>query len=86
MKLEVAVYKSRRRADTYVYLLADAELDSLPDALREQFGEAEAFLHFELSADRYLAQAEASAVLAALEAQGFYLQLPPQRDQALSDE
>ena len=86
MKLEVAVYKSLRRADTYVYLPADAELESLPDALREQFGEAEAFLHFELSADRYLAQADATVVLAALASQGFYLQLPPQREQASRDE
>lgn len=80
MKLEVAVYKSPRRADTYVYLPADAELETLPEALRAQFGEAEAFLHFELNADRYLAQADAPTVLAALADQGFYLQLPPQQD------
>ena len=78
--VDVVVYRSRKRADTYVYLPAGAEYDDLPDAFRDHFGEATAFLQFELHADRFLAQADASAVLKAIEDQGFYLQLPPRID------
>ncbi len=78
--LDVVVYRSQKRADTYVYLPAGAEYDDLPDAFRDHFGEATAFLEFELHEERFLAQADAGAVLKALEEQGFYLQLPPRID------
>ena len=77
--IDVVVYRSARRADTYLYLHAGADYDeTLPDALRSHFGEAAAFLEFALHADKALAQADAVTVLAALDSQGFYLQLPPQ--------
>lgn len=79
--VDVVVYRSSRRADTYLYLPASADYDELPEALREHFGEATAFLEFALDAERYLAQADAETVLEALAGQGFYLQLPPGRDE-----
>lgn len=78
--IQVTVYKSPRKADTYVYLPSDAEFESLPEALQAQFGEGTAFLEFELHAERYLAQAEAPQVIEAIEVQGFYLQLPPREE------
>lgn len=80
MAIEVDVFKSPRRDDTYLMLPADAGLDSVPEQLQTQFGEAKPFLRFELDQDRHLAQADPQAVLAALESQGFYLQLPPSKD------
>jgi uncharacterized protein YcgL (UPF0745 family) len=79
--LAVEVYKSPRRLDTYLMLPANAGLDSVPKPLQEQFGEAEVFLRFELSKDRPLAQADPQAVIAAIETQGFYLQLPPSKNE-----
>ncbi len=79
--VDVVVYRSNRRADTYLYLPASATFEELPEALRHQFGEATAFLEFALHADRYLAQADADTVLKALAGQGFYLQLPPGSDE-----
>ena len=78
--IEVVVYRSSRRADTYLFLPQDGAYDDLPSALREQFGEATAFLNFDLHADRFLAQAEPDAVMQAIAEQGFYLQLPPQQE------
>ena len=75
--LSVTVYRSDKRADTYLYLASDRAFDSLPAALLQQFGEGQAFLDLELQASTKLAQAEAPAVLAAISDQGFYLQLPP---------
>ena len=56
--VEVQVYRSGKRADTYLYLpIADAYED-LPEALQQHFGEATAFLSFWLHEERYLAQAD----------------------------
>ena len=77
-RIDVAVYKSRRRAETYVYLEKEAAFEDLPDAFRDQFGPEERFLEFELYADKQLAQVDAQVVLDAIATQGFYLQLPPQ--------
>ncbi|MEM7078910.1 MAG: YcgL domain-containing protein [Pseudomonadota bacterium] len=78
--IEVMVYRSPRRAETYLYLPRRAEFDTLPEALRQQFGEGEAFLDFVLDAQRKLALVDAAEVLRALRTQGFYLQLPPRQD------
>ena len=81
MALEIEVFKGSRREETYLMLPADAGLDSVPEQLQTQFGEAKPFLRFELHQDRSLAQADAKVVLAAIESQGFYLQLPPSREE-----
>ncbi|MEM9622987.1 MAG: YcgL domain-containing protein [Pseudomonadota bacterium] len=75
--VNVKVLRSSRKPDTYLYLPEDGDYDELPDALRDQFGEATEFLQFELSPSRQLAQADSTQVLTALARQGFYLQLPP---------
>ena len=58
-------------------------LKQLPRPEKSLKAEAEEFLQFELSEDRYLAQADPKRVLAALRDQGFYLQLPPKKDDDL---
>ena len=76
-KIDVEVYKSQKKADTYLYVPVDAELEELPELLQEQFSNTEPFLSFELTADRYLAQADAVKVMTSIQTQGFYLQFPP---------
>jgi uncharacterized protein len=78
--VEVAVYRSTRRAETYLYLRAEGEFEELPEALLDHFGTGDAFLQFWLHENKKLAQAEPKKVLAALAEQGFYLQLPPDKD------
>lgn len=78
--VEVQVLRSARRADTYLFLPLAEAYEDLPEALREHFGEATAFLTFWLDEERYLAQSNPRQVLAALREQGFYLQLPPRND------
>lgn len=75
--LEVRVYRSERRADTYLYLPVEDEFDDLPEALLEHFGPGTGFLQFWLHEERYLAQADPRQVLQAISDKGFYLQLPP---------
>lgn len=73
----VAVYRSGRRADLYLYLPARASLDDLPAELMQQFGQPTKALSLWLQADTRLARADAGTVLTALRDKGWYLQLPP---------
>ncbi len=71
------VYRSDRRESTYLYLPVGQSFDDLPDALRLVFGEPVLVMKLVVEADTKLAQADAAAVLAAFEEQGYFLQLPP---------
>ena len=72
------VYKSPKKSDTYIYLCNKDEFGIIPIQLLEHFGTPEFTLEFDLDEDRKLAFANAKHVLAKLEEQGYYLQLPPQ--------
>jgi hypothetical protein len=71
------IYRSSRRQGTYLYLRERDAFTVLPPALLQSFGVPEYAFSFELHAGRMLAQADTAAVLAAMRAQGFFLQLPP---------
>ena len=71
------IYRSDKKAETYLYLADDMEFDDLPTELQERFGEPAFVLRLELSADRRLARVDVAKVLESLTEHGFYLQLPP---------
>ncbi|MEE4201999.1 MAG: YcgL domain-containing protein [Halieaceae bacterium] len=72
----VEVFKSNRKSETYLYLPRGCEQDTLPEALRQVFGKPEYVLGLDLTPDRQLARFTGAEVLAAIEEQGFFLQLP----------
>ena len=74
------VYKSLRKADTYIYLDEKDSFQKIPKQLLKLFGEPKLVLEFDLTKDRKLAAADANQVLANLDEQGYYLQIPPQND------
>ena len=71
------VYKSLRKADTYVYLRTRDDFALIPDAVRVPLGELAFVLDVELTPERKLARADAAVVRANLERLGFHLQQPP---------
>lgn len=71
------VYKSLRKADTYVYLAARDAFDRLPEPVRAQLGPLAFVLEVGLTADRRLAREDPAVVRENLMARGFHLQLPP---------
>lgn len=71
------VYKSLRKADTYLYLRARDQFDLVPAPLREQLGALEHVLDVELTPGRRLAKEDPATVRANLVERGFHLQLPP---------
>ncbi|HEY4582918.1 MAG TPA: YcgL domain-containing protein [Lysobacter sp.] len=79
------VYKSLRKADTYVYLAARDAFDALPETVRAQLGGLDFVLDIELTPERRLARANPAQVREALETRGFFLQMPPPPDAAAYD-
>jgi uncharacterized protein YcgL (UPF0745 family) len=71
------VYKSLKRADTYVYLAARDDLGRLPEPLRTRLGALAFVLETDLSPERKLAREDAATVMGNLAARGFHLQFPP---------
>ena len=71
------VYKSLKKADTYVYLAAREDFARLPDPLRAQVGQLQFVLEVDLVPGRKLARGDAEAVRGNLVAHGFHLQFPP---------
>ncbi len=71
------VYKSLKRADTYVYLAARDDFARLPEPLRTRLGGLAFVLDLALSPDRKLAREDAATVMENLASRGFHLQFPP---------
>jgi hypothetical protein len=72
------VYRSPRKADTYLYVAEKDSFSQVPQALMALFGEPELALELELTPARRLAAADAPEVIARLQVQGYYLQMPSQ--------
>lgn len=75
MKLCV-VYKSARRADTYIYLPRDKQVTDLPEALQQMLGPTRQVMLLNLSEKRNLARVDGDELQRQLTEQGYYLQLP----------
>lgn len=78
--MQVFVYRSRRQADTYVYLRERDAFACLPEALSGRLAPFDFALEFALTPERRLAREDPVVVRRNLLAQGFHLQLPPGED------
>lgn len=79
------VYKSLRKADTYVYLADREGGDALPAPVRDALGALEFVLEVDLAPGRRLARVDAQQVREALATRGFFVQVPPPPDGAAYD-
>ena len=77
MKVICQLYRSPRKAEMYLYVDKSRGLEDVPNALLKQFGEPEEFMVLVLTPEKKLARAKAPEVLAQLEQNGYYLQMPP---------
>ena len=62
----------------YLYLSAEDAFDVLPEELLSDFGTPAFVLSMELTATRKLARVDTGKVIAALQQDGYFLQLPPE--------
>lgn len=71
------VYKSPTKADTYLYVDRQTNLEPVPEQLLSMLGSLEKVLEFDLATIRTLARADLETVRKQIREQGFYLQMPP---------
>jgi len=72
-----AVYKSRRKVDSYLFVEKRNEFERVPDALMDMFGEPELVMMLPLMKREHLGFADIKKVKSELAEKGYYLQLPP---------
>ena len=76
--MEVEVFKTARRPDTFLFLPEGLPPGEWPDGLEEVFMPAEKVLSLTLTAEQPLAAQSATRVMEEIVAKGYFLQLPPQ--------
>ena len=76
--MEVAVFKTARKPDTFLFLPEGLPPGEWPDGLVEIFMPAEKVMSLTLTAEQPLAAQTATRVMEEIVVKGYYLQLPPQ--------
>lgn len=77
------IYKSLKKADTYLFVEKRDDFSRVPKVLMETFGRPEMVMILNLSGQQKLALADINKVTAELKRCGFYLQLPPPTENLL---
>ncbi|AWL12293.1 YcgL domain-containing protein [Saliniradius amylolyticus] len=78
-----AIYKSPRKDETYLFVPGRERFEEVPEALMESFGQPELVMVLNITADSRLAISEPGKVLEKIDQQGYYLQLPPPKENLL---
>ncbi|BBN83350.1 YcgL domain-containing protein [Pseudoalteromonas sp. A25] len=78
-----AVYKSLKKADTYLYIEKRDDFSKIPEPLMAMFGRPQYVMMFDLSKRKRLGTADIAQVKEKLSSDGFYLQLPPPEENLL---
>ncbi|GEN22656.1 YcgL domain-containing protein [Halomonas cupida] len=84
-KLLCEVFKSPRKEEMYLYVDKRKGLTEVPEALLERFGKPISAMTLILTADKVLARTTGAEVMKVIEEKGFYLQMPPAKDDYLLD-
>jgi len=77
-------WRSDAVPDTYLMVDSKTGVAAIPENLAERFKNPQLVTTFELSPTRKMAAANPEEVLSAIFERGYYLQLPPPRDQQMS--
>ena len=84
--MQAFVYKSLKKADTYLYLAARDDFSRLPEPLRTQLGALQFVLEVDLAPGRTLAQEDPDVVRTNLVSRGFHLQFPPSMPDPMTED
>ena len=79
-----AVYKSKKKADTFLFVEKRDDFDKVPEPLMAMFGQPLYVMIIILAKREHLGGSDLEAVKGALSDQGYYLQLPPPEQNLLS--
>lgn len=86
MSILCQVFRSSRQQEMYLYVEKSRGLEPVPDALMGRFGEPTPVMVLLLTPDRTLARADVVDVIASIDKQGYYLQMPPTAAELLARE
>ncbi len=76
-RITVWIYKGSRRAETYLYVPEENNLQRVPQDLLDALGTLEFVMQIELDEQRRLARVEANEVMKGVFRVGYFLQLAP---------
>jgi uncharacterized protein len=79
------IYKSPKKAQTYLFIKQRDKFDDVPEALMAMFGTPSLVTIINLDNKDKLALADINKVRENLNNQGFYLQLPPPQEDLLKE-
>ena len=85
MKTLCTIYKSSKEEELYLYIRKQDGLDRVPEALLERFGKPVLVTTMLMTPEKKLARADIDKVMAAMEEKGFYLQLPPPKEEYMQE-
>jgi uncharacterized protein YcgL (UPF0745 family) len=86
MNVLCQIFKSSRKEEMYLYVEKSRGVEDVPQALLDRFGEPIPVMLLQLTLAHKLARADVTDVLAGIEKNGFYLQMPPTTAQLLARE
>lgn len=88
MKMLCSIYKSLRKEGMYLYVEKNVDKNQafkfVPDALLKTFGTPQHAFDLLLHAERPLARVDVLEVMDKIQAEGFYLQMPPPVEENLN--
>ncbi|GAB3004634.1 YcgL domain-containing protein [Psychrosphaera aestuarii] len=77
------IYKSSKKAETYLYVEKADDFSKVPEALMELIGRPQLVMTLDLDRRKHLAIADLPKVKEELVEKGFYLQIPPPQENLL---
>ena len=80
-----SIYRSPKKDEMYLYVAKAKGLVDVPEALLKMFGQPQHRMDMLLTEEKQLARANAADILADIDDKGYYLQMPPVRDEYLLD-
>ena len=79
------VYRSQKKSGMYLYLSKKDAFDEVPKSLMKLLGELTFSFEFNLSQDRKLVREEAKEVIRIMTESGYFLQMPPPKNELLGN-
>ncbi len=71
------IYKSIKKNELYLYLDKQDDFSSIPNDILKSIGHPEYVMQLEITPERKLARENATDVLKGIDANGFFIQMPP---------
>ncbi|OMH36232.1 YcgL domain-containing protein [Motiliproteus sp. MSK22-1] len=85
MKRICCIYKSAKKDEMYLYVDKREALSRVPEVLLSSFGKPVEVMTLLITPGKKLARVDADKVLEEIEKQGFYLQMPPAKEEYMLD-